>query len=635
MTSAGKQSIQKKAPGDEKTAKPRNKKNMLVQNRIHTLLKFLPDPVLAFSLDNKVEYINPEFEKVFGWTLKEVKGKNIKFIPDHVIDQTKERMKQLLKNRSSYNFETQRYTKDGRILDILINGSILYNEKNKPSGLVLVFRDLTVEKRMTKSNQIMFKISNALHQYQKLGDLITLINKEIQTLISVEGSFIMLADKSKEQLYFLSAQYRDSESEKQFKKIKFPDNQGVSGRVYKSGKPMIIPDVSKCSFFLKRINEETDLVTKSMLSVPLKLKDKVIGVVTVANKHHGEFDNIDIELLSMVSNTIALPIENARIHEELEKSYKELKNLNHAKDKVINHLAHELKTPISVLGASMNLLSKKFKAQGIANKLINKIFARGFRNLDRILEIQYEVEDLLRKDDFKAYMILNRLVEACKDELAVLIENETENTQILDKAHDAMESIFGPKKIHAQSLFLDEYIPKLIEKIRSEFMHRKCFLNTKMDEACAVHIPPEILEKVATGIIRNAFEYTPDNSKIDIVIKRIENFSELIITDYGIGFTKEKLDLIFGNYFAPPETTEYSTKNPYDFNAGGSGFDLLRIKIFSESYHFRIWIDSDRCRFIPNENDLCPGDIDLCKACKTQKDCLNSGGSSIHIQFQL
>ncbi len=633
MKLADKQSTLHGAQSTKKPFIPKNKGKSLIQNRLHTLLMSLPDPVLAFSLDNKVEYINPEFEKVFGWTLKEVKGKNIKFIPENMIDQTKKRMKQLLKNRSSYNFETQRYTKDGRILDILINGSILYDENNKPSGLVLVFRDLTVEKRMTKSNQIMFKISKALHHYQKLGDLIAFINKEIQKLISVEGSFILLADRSKEQLYFLSAQYRDSDSEKQFKKIKFPDSQGVSGHVYKSGEPMIISDVSKCSFFLKRINNETDFMTKSMLSVPLKLKDKTIGVVTVANKNHGEFDNIDMELLSMVTNTIALPIENARINEELHKSYKELKTLNHAKGKVINHLAHELKTPISVLGASMKLLSKKYKAEGLENQLIKNIFARGLRNLNRILDIQYEVEDLLKKKDFKAYMILNKLVDACKDELAVLIENETENTDILDKVNDTIESLFGPKKVHAQSLFLDEYIPKLIEKLRPEFMHRKCLLNIQIDKAIGVHIPPEILDKIATGIIRNAFEYTPDNGKIDILLKNTKNYSELIITDYGIGFTEEKLNLIFENYFAPPESIDYSTKNPYDFNAGGSGFDLLRIKIFSESYNFKIWIDSNRCSLIPNDNDLCPGDIDLCQSCTNQNDCFNSGGTSIHIKF--
>jgi len=619
---------------DKKSIVTKYKKNSLDQNQFHSLLKFLPDPVLAFSLDNKVEYINPEFEKVFGWTLKELKGKNIKFIPDHAMDQTKARMKQLRENSSTYNFETQRYTKDGRILDILINGSILYNENNKPSGLVLVFRDLTVEKRMTKSNQIMFNISKALHHYQKLGDLITFINKEIKKLISVEGSFIMLADRAKKQLYFLSAQYRDSESEKQFKKIRFPDNQGVSGRVYKSGKPLIVPDISNCSFYLKRITDETGFNTKNMLSVPLKLKDKTIGVVSVCNKLHGEFDNIDTELLSIVTNTIALPIENARIHEELQKSYKELKTLNHAKDKVVNHLAHELKTPISVLGASIKLLSKRYKAEGLENPLTKNIFERGLRNLNRILEIQYEAEDLLKKKDFKAYMILNKLVDACKDELTILIENETDNTDILDRVNETIESIFGSQKMNAQTIFLDEYIPKLLETLRPKFVHRKCHLNTQMDKTIPVYIPPEILEKITTGIIRNAFEYTPDNSKIDIILKKTENFSELIITDYGIGFTKEKLYLLFENYFAPPESIDYSTKNAYDFNAGGSGFDLLRIKIFSESYNFKIWIDSNRCSFIPNDDDLCPGDIDLCQACTNQNDCFNSGGTSIHIQFQ-
>jgi len=120
MKLADKQSTLQGTQSAEKSFVPKYKGKSLVQNRLRTLLRFLPDPVLAFSLDNKVEYINPEFEKTFGWTLKEVKGKNIKFIPENMIDQTKKRMKQLLKNRSSYNFETQRYTKDGRILDILI-----------------------------------------------------------------------------------------------------------------------------------------------------------------------------------------------------------------------------------------------------------------------------------------------------------------------------------------------------------------------------------------------------------------------------------------------------------------------------------------------------------------------------------
>lgn len=605
----------------------------MAQKRLNTLLKFLPDPVFAFTLDNTVEYINPAFERVFGWTLDEVKGKNIHFVPDHLIDQAKQGMKQLFKNRAVHDFETQRYTKDGRILDIVINGSILYDEQDKPMGQALILRDMTVEKRMAKSNQTMFRISTALHSYQTLGDLIAFINREIQTLISVEGAFILLADKSKEQLYFFSVQYRNLESEEKFKKIRFPADQGVSGQVYQSGKPMIIPDVSQCDLYLRRVDEETDLVTKNMLSVPIKLKDRTLGVISVVNKNHGAFDTTDMELLNMVASTIALPIENTRMHEELEKSYKELKTLNHAKDKVINHLAHELKTPVSVLGAAMKLLSKKLKTLGVENQQIEEIFARGQRNLHRILDIQYEVEDLLRKKDFKAYHILNRLLDACEDEFLLLMENETDNPEIMKRVHHAIESLFGPKGFKPQTIFLDEYLKNKLDQLGPEFLHRGCVLNVQIGKNISIHMPLEILDIVITGIIRNAVEYTPDGGKIDITLSDTQNGPELMVKDYGIGFTREKLYLIFENYFSPPESTDYSSKKPYAFNAGGKGFDLLRIKIFSERYQFKIRIDSTRCPVIPKDSDLCPGDISLCRACSGPKDCFNSGGTLIHIQF--
>jgi PAS domain S-box-containing protein len=633
MKETGKQSDLLDTKNAEKSDRVLYQESQLAQKRLRTLLKFLPDPVFVFTVNNTVEYINPAFERIFGWTFNEIKGKNIKFIPAYLNDQAKHGMKQLFENQSVHDFETQRYTKDGRILDILINGSLFYDEDNKVAGQILILRDMTVEKRMAKSNQIMFRISKALHQYNKLGDLIGLINKEIQELISVEGAFILLADKSKDQLYFLAAQYRDRESEKKFKKIRFSAEQGVSGRVYKTGKPMIISDVSKCSFFLRRVDDETDLITRNMLSVPIKLKDRTIGVVAVVNKHFGEFDNTDIELLSMVTNTIALPIENTRIHEKLRTSYKELKTLNNAKDKVINHLAHELKTPVAVLSASFTLLSKKLKASGIENYLIENIFIRGQRNLNRILDIEHEVEDLLRKKDYKAYNILNKLLDACRDELTVLIESESENIDIVNKVHDTIDNIFGPKKMQSKTLLFDKYLTKMIEQLRMDFLNRKCHLNIQIDTNVPIDIPSEILDIITRGIIRNALEYTPDGGKIDIILKNRGNFSELIVKDYGIGFTKEKLHLIFKNYFSPPESMNYSTKKPYDFNAGGRGFDLLRIKVFSERYNYKIWIESSRCSVIPKDVDICPGDIALCPACTTPDYCFKSGGTSIHIKF--
>ncbi len=374
------------------------KETRLAQKRLDTLLRFLPDPVFAFSLNNTVEYVNPAFERVFGWKLEEIRGKNIPFIPDHLLEQARQGMKQLYENRTVMDFETQRYTRDGRLLDILINGAILYDENNAPMGQVLILRDITFEKRMAKTNRIMFDISNALHTYHKLGDLVAIITAEIQKLVNVEGAFILLANRATDELYFFTARFKDAASGKKFKKLRFPADQGVSGHVYKTGKPLLIPDIAQCDFYLRRVDEETDLVAKNMLSVPIRLKDRVIGVVSVVNKLQGQFDDTDMDQLMMVASTVALPIENTRIHEELEQSYADLKILNQAKDKVINHLAHELKTPVSVVDAAMKLLGRKLEANGRCDKKTETIIERARRNLKRILEIQFEVEDLLKKN---------------------------------------------------------------------------------------------------------------------------------------------------------------------------------------------------------------------------------------------
>ncbi|MCA1795603.1 MAG: ATP-binding protein, partial [Desulfobacteraceae bacterium] len=158
-------------------------------------------------------------------------------------------------------------------------------------------------------------------------------------------------------------------------------------------------------------------------------------------------------------------------------------------------------------------------------------------------------------------------------------------------------------------------------------------LKTRMDKTPPVHIPKEIFDIIITGLIRNAIEYTPDGGKIDIFVTKTNHHPTLVITDYGIGFTREKLHLIFENYFTPPDSSEYTTKTHYAFNAGGRGFDLLRIKLFSERYHFTLDIDSTRCRFIPSDTDTCPGNIRHCTFCTVPDDCYNSGGTTLRLVF--
>jgi PAS domain S-box-containing protein len=623
----------------EKSVQQLYKETRLAQKRLDTMLRFLPDPVFAFSLNNTVEYVNPAFERVFGWKLKEIRGKNIPFIPDHLLEQARQGMKQLYENRTVMDFETQRYTRDGRLLDILINGAILYDENDTPMGQVLILRDITFEKRMAKTNRIMFDISNALHTYHKLGDLVAIVTAEIQKLVNVEGAFILLADRDTDELYFFTARFKDAASGKKFKKLRFPADQGVSGHVYKTGKPLLIPDIAQCDFYLRRVDEETDLVAQNMLSVPIKLKDRVIGVVSVVNKLQGQFDETDMDQLMMVASTVALPIENTRIHEELEQSYADLKILNQAKDKVINHLAHELKTPVSVVDAAMKLLGRKLAAKGLCDKKIETIIERARRNLKRILEIQFEVEDLLKKKQFTAYHILTRLIDASVDELALLTETSARDLgqngdkEVMTAVRQAVESIFGPDRLTFQTILLDQYMTRLLKRLSPDFAFRRLTLETGLEKTDPIQMPEEILDIIVSGLIKNAVEYTPDGGKIEVRVLTRNHHPVLMIKDTGIGFTTEKLRLIFENYFTPPDSTEYTTKQPFEFNAGGRGFDLLRIKLFSERFHFTLGIDSTRCGFIPADTDTCPGDIRRCAFCKTPDDCLNSGGTTVTLTF--
>jgi signal transduction histidine kinase len=135
------------------------------------------------------------------------------------------------------------------------------------------------------------------------------------------------------------------------------------------------------------------------------------------------------------------------------------------------------------------------------------------------------------------------------------------------------------------------------------------------------------------GLVRNAVENTPDGGKISVKVRKGEIGPEFEVKDSGIGISEENLRLIFENYFTSYDTMQYSTRQPYDFRAGGKGFDLLRMKIFSERYNFRIKMTSKPCHLIDTEGFECPGNVVDCVPDADKKDCHNTGGTTVTVQF--
>jgi signal transduction histidine kinase len=118
-----------------------------------------------------------------------------------------------------------------------------------------------------------------------------------------------------------------------------------------------------------------------------------------------------------------------------------------------------------------------------------------------------------------------------------------------------------------------------------------------------------------------------------VTVRKKGEGSELVVRDYGVGITEENQKRIFEGFFTTQETMDYSSKRPFDFNAGGKGADLLRMKIFSERYNFRIDMASSRCPCLPEESDVCPGKISQCKYCKGKPECHRSGGTTFTLFF--
>ncbi len=348
----------------------------------------------------------------------------------------------------------------------------------------------------------------------------------------------------------------------------------------------------------------------------------------IIDEPYGEDDK---NLLETLKNNLVVALKNARSAAALKEAYEEVSILNRAKDKLINHLAHELKTPLAVLLSSLKLIKKRLAPLPPDNW--QRVMQRAEKNLQRLVEMENEVEDIIKKSEFRAHHTLSRLLDQCSDELEILIAEQTEDAAVAVKIRNRIDQIFKPKDALPENIHLDQFVEEQFLKINPYFSHRNIELKIDIQSAISIHFPSEPLEKLIGGLIRNAIENTPDEGKIKIKVRKKQKSVELVIKDTGVGILAEHQQRIFEGFFPTQDISKYSSKTPFDFNAGGRGADLLRMKIFSERFNFKLDMQSTRCRYIPLPSDVCPGRISECSFCLSPEDCYASGGTTFRAVF--
>jgi PAS domain S-box-containing protein len=313
----------------------------------------------------------------------------------------------------------------------------------------------------------------------------------------------------------------------------------------------------------------------------------------------------------------------------------ERKRLEKAKERAINHLAHELGTPLSVIGLILNRMPDELKKGNLER--VHEWIERGKRNIRRLTDLKAKVDDILGE---KPVHEKERILNIIETAIAFLDELKDESMKeggeaIRQSIIKRLESLHKIEESGKETIVLDAFIDQVCQEACFSMQKRQLEIVQKVEKGICVEMDPKVLKKVCEGFLKNAIENTPDEGKIQIELRSEGNLAKLSFRDFGMGITPENQRLIFSGFFHTQDTNHYASKKPYLFNAGGSGSDLLRTKVLSERFGFSVGFTSTRCSYLSSDRDDCPGSISLCPHIKGKEDCLMSGGSTFSISMPM
>jgi GAF domain-containing protein len=154
------------------------------------------------------------------------------------------------------------------------------------------------------------KTTKAIASSLDLKETLTVIVTSTLDLLEVEAVSIALLEETEPYLNFVAAA---GKSAPLIRGKRMHRAKGLSGWVVTNGKPLIVQNVQQDSRHYGEFDQMIDFHTQGMLSVPLELQGKIIGVINAINKKNGEFGNEELRLLQSFSSSAATAIDHARL----------------------------------------------------------------------------------------------------------------------------------------------------------------------------------------------------------------------------------------------------------------------------------------------------------------------------------
>jgi len=281
---------------------------------------------------------------------------------------------------------------------------------------------------------------------------------------------------------------------------------------------------------------------KAQLFVPLKTKEnELVGVLILGSKPSGQpYSQEDERLVYAVASRMAMELENARLYNMEKVARKELQEQNEQKTEFLHSIAHELKTPLTAIISSSELL----QGDGVAVKLEQR-------------------QQMLRNISKGGWRMDKRISE------------------LLDFAR--MQT--GALELQMQSQEIGPVLREVASQLRILFTNRGQSLAVEIpDSLPIVNVDKAKIEQVLINLLENANKFSPHGSSITLRASEVDARVVVKVEDSAPVVTEEERGRIFNPYYRG-EDAGRRRRLP------GIGLGLAISKQLVEAQHGEIWAE--------------------------------------------
>lgn len=390
---------------------------------------------------------------------------------------------------------------------------------------------------LTKAQRLerLLEISQRLTSTLELAPLLQLIVEVAVELTDSEASSILLYDPASGELRFEAA---PGIPRGDLTKLSVPLESSVAGWIFTHGKPMLVQDASRDARVFRKVDRALHFETRSLLGLPLLIKQEAIGVIEAVNKKgQGHYTEDDLAVLETLAAQAAIAIENARLMAKLQDANAELMRLDRMKSDFIAIASHELRTPLGLILGHATFL-KEVVPQAHQEQM--EVIIRSSMRLKSIIE---DLSTIAHKDE-------------------------------------------GQSRIRREPFSIVKLIIDLASRFQEAAKEKNIELGYDVPESdpLIVEADRDKIDVALGNLIRNALTFTDAGGQVGIKAEGEGGYVKVFVVDTGIGIPAGEIERIFDRF--------YQVESHLTRRHGGMGLGLSIAKSMIEMHNGQIWVES-------------------------------------------